>query len=59
LSEELYELIEIQQEHRLNGDFNEVEAIVKREDTEKILLELINRGVSIKRVGPIHEMEKL
>jgi ABC-2 type transport system ATP-binding protein len=57
LSEELYALIEIQQENHLNSDFNEVEAIVKREDTEKILLELIKRGASIRRVGPIHEME--
>jgi ABC-2 type transport system ATP-binding protein len=55
--EELSEIIAIQQEHRLNNRFNEVEAIVKREDTEKNLLELIQRGASIRKVEPMNEMK--
>lgn len=57
LIEELSEIMPIQQEHRLNNGLNEVEAIVKRKNTEKILLELIQRGASIRRVEPMNGMK--
>lgn len=57
LSEELSGLIVIKREHHVNNEVNVIEAIVKRKDTEKILLELIQRGASIRRVEPMNEMK--
>ncbi|MBE3570005.1 MAG: hypothetical protein IMW92_07775 [Bacillales bacterium] len=57
LMEELSEIMPIQQEHHLNIEFNDVEAIVKRNDTENILLDLIQRGASIRRVEPMNGMK--
>ncbi|MBK3493905.1 ABC transporter ATP-binding protein [Viridibacillus sp. YIM B01967] len=56
--EELLPFIEIQQERHLNSGVNEIEATVNQEDTDKILLELLKRGASIKQLIPIHRVEE-
>ncbi len=55
LLEEVLPFIEIHQENRLSASVNEIEAIVKREHTDKVLMELLKRGASIRLVTPIHE----
>lgn len=57
LSAEFLTLIEIQQENRLTSEVNEIVAIVKRENTDTVLLELLKRGASIKKLSPINLVE--
>jgi ABC-type multidrug transport system ATPase subunit len=52
---EVLPLMEIQQQHDLSSNVNEIEAIVKPEDTDKLLRELLQRGASIKKLFPINE----
>ncbi|AKO92795.1 ABC transporter ATP-binding protein [Priestia filamentosa] len=52
---EVLPLMKIQQQHDLNSNVNEIEAIVKPEDTDKLLRELLQRGASIKKLFPINE----
>jgi hypothetical protein len=47
--------MKIQQQHDLSSNVNEIEAIVKPEDTDKLLRELLQRGASIKKLLPINE----
>ncbi len=54
---ELLPFIKIQQEIRLNNEVNEVEVIVKREHTDKILIELLQKGASIRQLNRIHEFD--
>ena len=57
LSAEFLALIEIQQENRLASELKEIVAIVKRENTDTVLLELLKRGASIKKLSPINLVE--
>ncbi|RAS78873.1 ABC transporter ATP-binding protein [Priestia endophytica] len=52
---EVLPLMKIQQQHDLSSNVNEIEAIVKPEDTDKLLRELLQRGASIKKLFPINE----
>lgn len=56
--EELLPFIEIKQERRLNSEVNEIEATVNREITDKILMELLIKGASIKQLLPIRGSEE-
>lgn len=52
---EVLPLMKIQQQYYLISNVNEIEAIVKPEDTDKLLRELLQRGASIKKLFPINE----
>ncbi|MED4071869.1 ABC transporter ATP-binding protein [Priestia endophytica] len=52
---EVLPLMKIQQQHYLSSNVNEIEAIIKPEDTDKLLRELLQRGASIKKLFPINE----
>lgn len=55
---EVLPLMKIQQQRYLSSNANEIEAIVKPEDTDKLLRELLQRGASIKELLPINENNK-
>lgn len=52
---EVLPLMKIQQQRYLSSKVNEIEAIVKSEDTDNLLRELLQRGASIKKIFPINE----
>ncbi|KOP80767.1 ABC transporter ATP-binding protein [Lysinibacillus sp. FJAT-14745] len=58
LLDHLLPILEIQQQSLLNNSCYEVITIIKAEETDRILLELLHKKASIKQLIPINEKEE-
>ncbi|MFC9542817.1 ABC transporter ATP-binding protein [Lysinibacillus sp. NPDC056959] len=58
LLDDMLPILEIQQQHLLDNGCYEVITIVKAEETDRVLLELLHRKASIKQLIPINEKEE-
>ncbi|MGE7688965.1 ABC transporter ATP-binding protein [Lysinibacillus sp. NPDC097214] len=58
LLDNLFPFLEIQQQCLLNNGCHEVIAVMKNEDTDQVLLDLLHKKASIKQLTPINQKEE-
>ncbi|MEB2301708.1 ABC transporter ATP-binding protein [Lysinibacillus xylanilyticus] len=58
LLDDLFPLLKIQQQCLLNNGCHEVIAVMKNEDTDQVLLNLLHKKASIKQLTPINQKEE-